>query len=810
MFSIKTNFHNKYSKLLLVLFLGFILRVLLSYFGTLKLDQNTFIAWSNVLVEGGLKNFYAGWSDYLPGYLYILWFLGKAQDLIPISQTLLFKLPAIISDVATGFLIYKIVSKVKNEKLGLLSSAFYVFNPAVLANSTLWGQVDSLTSFFSLLSVYLLPFNFYLSAIALSLGTLIKPQAAFAAPVILYLMIGSKWKLKKILGYTLLSLGIFVLGFIPFSNDKNLALFIFERIKTTLGQYPYTSVNAFNFWGIFGFWQKDTLFLQAVGALSYIGFFLTALNRLKKEKNSQYILLAVSFLLSFLFFTRMHERHFLPTLAPLIIFAFIHNLEILVVYFGFSLSYVANLYYAFNWITYDFARVFSPLVLKIISFLNLAFSGYLFFQLFQKAKINLADLPQKLLIRFREDIEPKKKEEFPKATLSKKQARIILILILTFSFIARIAWIKNPRNEYFDEVYHAFTARTLLNGDPKAWEWWNTPPEGFAYEWTHPPLAKEGMVLGMLIFGENSFGWRIPQVLLGVGAVFLVYLFAKTLFKDEALGLISAGIFSLDGLPLVMSRIGMNDSYFLFFVLLSLYLFFREKNFLSALAFGLAAASKWSSIWAIPIFLVMHFSLKRKITAGYFCYFVIPPLVYLGSYIPMFTMGHTWENFIEVQKQMWWYHTRLKATHPFTSQWWSWPILKRPIWLYTSGESNGFISNIYAMGNPIVFWSGFASVFISIYYSFRNRSKNLGLIVFSYLIFFVPWAASPRIMFLYHYLPSIPFLTISLAHALRKNNKYILPFFFVALLAFLYFFPRYSGLEVPIWLDESYHWFPSW
>ena len=195
-----------------------------------------------------------------------------------------------------------------------------------------------------------------------------------------------------------------------------------------------------------------------------------------------------------------------------------------------------------------------------------------------------------------------KEFSFPKVNLSKKSRGIILAIILTFAFITRVFDLGSPPNEYFDEVYHAFTAKVMMSADSaKAWEWWNTPPEGFAYEWTHPPLAKLGMVAGMKIFGENSFGWRIPGAVLGVVSVFLVYLLGRQIFKDEAVGLLSAGVFSLDGLPLVMSRIGMNDSYILCFALLSIYLFLCRKNFLSALAFGLSIASKWSAIWVIPI-----------------------------------------------------------------------------------------------------------------------------------------------------------------------------------------------------------------
>lgn len=134
----------------------------------------------------------------------------------------------------------------------------------------------------------------------------------------------------------------------------------------------------------------------------------------------------------------------------------------------------------------------------------------------------------------------------------------------------------------------------------------------------------------------------------------------------------------------------------------------------------------------------------------------------------------------------------------------------RPVYLYTSDEIGGMVARIYAIGNPLVFWFGLASITMSAIYAFIERNKKLGLVIFSYLIFFVPWAASPRIMFLYHYLPSIPFMSIAIAYVLRRTPKlifWVVPAFF---LSFIYFYPHWAGISVPIWLDKSYYWVSSW
>lgn len=134
----------------------------------------------------------------------------------------------------------------------------------------------------------------------------------------------------------------------------------------------------------------------------------------------------------------------------------------------------------------------------------------------------------------------------------------------------------------------------------------------------------------------------------------------------------------------------------------------------------------------------------------------------------------------------------------------------RPVYLYTSDEIGGYVGRIYAIGNPLTFWFGLASVILSFIYAIKEKNKKLGLVIFSYVIFFVPWALSPRIMFLYHYLPSIPFLAIAAAYVLRRNMHLILPLFMSTLIVFIYFYPHWTGIHIPLWLDSSYYWFSSW
>jgi len=775
----------------------------------LKLDQNTFIAWSTNLVERGFNKFYLDWSDYFPGYLYILWLLGKLRGFLP--NEILYKLPAIFSDILSGFLMYKIAKKHVDEKKSLIVSSLFLFNPAVFSNSSLWGQVDSIVILFSLLSLYSFERSKFLSAIFLALGTLVKPQTAFLLPVFLYLIFKSKNKIPDCCKFVLTGLLVFVLGFIPFSiSNTSFFNFVLDRFLISANQYPYTSVNAFNFWGIFGFWKPDAEFfpLSILGILIFVLMSLIPFLKKKTSEGEKYIFSALLFLNSFMFLTRTHERHLLPALA-LVCLTMIFIPNSLIVYVLLSLSYVANMAYSYVWITYDYQELFPRFLILAFILVNL-FALCLFIrEIISSKKINFLNL----ITTFWNKIKKSRDgggEYFTRSKLGKKRSRIFLFLILLFSLVTRLYQLNKPENEYFDEVYHVFTARQMLHGNKAAWEWWNTPPEGFAYEWTHPPLAKLFMWGSMFLFEESSFFWRLPGALFGVGVIFLTYLIAKKLFKDETLAIFSAFFLALDGLTLTMSRIGMNDTYLLFFSLLTIYYFLEKKDFLSSVSYGLALSSKWSALWVVPILFLIFLARKKRNFWKLLWFFIIPPVVYLISYLPMFLNGHSLEIFWGMQKQMWWYHTRLKATHPYTSPWWSWPLDIRPVYLFTTNEVRGMVSRIYNLGNPIVFWFGLVSLLSSFLLSFLNKNKTLALVVFSYLIFFIPWSASPRIMFFYHYLPSVPFLAISTGYILRKENRLVLPVFILSFLFFLYFYPHWSGLQIPIWLDKSYYWFTSW
>lgn len=379
--------------------------------------------------------------------------------------------------------------------------------------------------------------------------------------------------------------------------------------------------------------------------------------------------------------------------------------------------------------------------------------------------------------------------------------KLIFLSIFLISLLLRLNGLNHPKDYMFDEVYHAFTAKEYLKGSREAWEWWTSPPKGVAFEWTHPPLAKEIMTFSMLINqSTDSWAWRLPGAALGIISIFLVYKLGVVLFGNKYPALLSAFIFSFDGLSFVQSRIGMNDIYLIAFILLCLLFFFKEQYIYSALAFGLALSSKWAAIYLLPVILLLLISKGRFLKISYFL--ILPLLIYLFTYLPFFILGHDFNQFIQLQQQMFWYHTGLKATHGYASPWWTWPLNLYPVWYYVE-YSKDTIANIFAIGNPVIFWSGITAILLTFLEGVKKRSENLLIIIILFLVFWLPWAFSPRIMFLYHFTPSVPFLSLCLGYQLHQGmeskggKRLTILLLLLIVLGFIAIYPFISAVPLP-------------
>jgi len=137
----------------------------------------------------------------------------------------------------------------------------------------------------------------------------------------------------------------------------------------------------------------------------------------------------------------------------------------------------------------------------------------------------------------------------------------------------------------FDEAHYIPAVRNMLKG-------WAANNE-------HPPLSKALMMLGILIFGDNPYGWRTFITLSGAASVYLVGLIAYELTGNKKLAVLASLFFGFDVSSFNISSIAMLDAPALMFSLLGALLLLRRKWILSGISLGLALLSKTSTPFVI-------------------------------------------------------------------------------------------------------------------------------------------------------------------------------------------------------------------
>lgn len=292
-----------------------------------KVDLDTFSSWFTTAAQYGPRVFYnvVQWSDYPPLNIYIFWGLGSIANVFSLFGTdqmyYLIKLLPSFFDVITTFVIFVYFKKRLNFGKSLLFASFYAFNPAIIINSAIWGQLDAMYSFFILLSLILvLSSKPKLATILLVLSILTKPQSIAIAPLILFLIF-RKYNWKIWASSLLVGLATIFVMIIPFEWSNPL-VFLSDIYLGAYQGYAYTTVNAFNLWALGGLWIRESVVLFAVGWILFgtlVAFTLFVLHK-RFNSSDNLFLIFIAFTLFFGFFmlpTRIHERYLFPSLSIL-------------------------------------------------------------------------------------------------------------------------------------------------------------------------------------------------------------------------------------------------------------------------------------------------------------------------------------------------------------------------------------------------------------------------------------------------------------------------------------------------------------
>jgi dolichyl-phosphate-mannose--protein O-mannosyl transferase/Gpi18-like mannosyltransferase len=362
----------------LLLLIGLLIRLTIAYIilpgSGFETDIATYSSWAQTLYENGPGTFYAvaGFADYPPGYLYLIW-LGThvvsflRGDTIEGTADLL-KLGPILFDVLIAWVLYVLVrrwsaTRKDSLRLGLVAAGLYLFNPVTIYDSAIWGQTDSVGTLLVLLGVAALVRGNSEGATVLAvLAALVKPQFGIVlAPLVGVVLLrrhllraGSSPRHRPLVPeamrswfereqgvvrlFTSAVAGLVVLVVLLAPFRLNPISFI-ELLVRTAGGYPYLSVNAYNPWALVGsggtpplalggWWSPDTIPLLGplpavvIGTALLAAGFLVGIARAGwREDRRSIIIVAIFLALAFFILpTRVHERYMFPIfgLIPLL------------------------------------------------------------------------------------------------------------------------------------------------------------------------------------------------------------------------------------------------------------------------------------------------------------------------------------------------------------------------------------------------------------------------------------------------------------------------------------------------------------
>jgi dolichyl-phosphate-mannose-protein mannosyltransferase len=449
---------------------------------------------------------------------------------------------------------------------------------------------------------------------------------------------------------------------------------------------------------------------------------------------------------------------------------------------------------------------------------------------------------------------------------NKKLAIWGIIVVCLMSIVLRFWGLGRFNVLVFDEVYYAKFANNYLTNT----KFFNS----------HPPLSQYLIAIGIWIgdrlpIGQDTtntltgslhstFSYRWMNALFGSFIPPIVAGLAYQLSQRISYAFLATLFISLDGLFLVDSRYALNNIFLVFFGLLGQLLvliaikYSGSRQLLLMLAaggsFGASAASKWNGLWfLLGIYILLFIARVWKLIKSdrqfsvianllfdrlanipliniFISLVIVPITVYSLLWVPHLIQNPT-PNFIDVQWSILNYHKQINngsEVHPYCANWYTWPLLMRPLAYYFTEYKPNYYYDVHAMGNPLLWWLALAAIFGSMWLVINNswliidrlniekvilapiEELNLNylsvplFVLINYAANLLPWLKVTRCLYIYHYMGAVLFAMMGLAWFvdlwLRSSSKLWqvvgLTTIFGVAASFVFWLPVYLGLSI--------------
>ena len=373
-----------------------------------------------------------------------------------------------------------------------------------------------------------------------------------------------------------------------------------------------------------------------------------------------------------------------------------------------------------------------------------------------------------------------------------------------------------PSQPFFDEVHYLPAARAVLDLE-------------FATNLEHPPLAKQIMALGIWLFGDEPFGWRIMSVLFGTLALFATMRGMWFASQTRAASLLTGLFVSTNFLLFVHARIAMLDVFMVAFTMLALWMCagaIRENErarwrlAIAGIALGCAMAAKWN---AIPLAVLPGLTfLTARLYAGRrrpvrsvrgwpvggmslweaaIWLGALPLTIYALTYWPFLywtvASGQP-TGLIDLHLNMLSLQTQVPEGHPYQSHWWDWAINRRAIW-YLYEAVDGAQRGIMLIGNPVTMWFGLIATGWCAWIGWKERRRDCIALCVLFVASLGLWVVAPKaVQFYFHYFLTGMVVSAALALGVERlwlRGERLVPWALClgAIGFFIYWFPILSA-----------------
>ena len=323
-------------------------------------DTDQFQLWGETARDSGLFTVYANQPrlDYPPLYLAVLSLGFTVQQALQVTPLAVLKFGPILGDI--GLIVLAYVAFYSQRWLRVVVPLALALLPGIIATSAFWGQVDSLWTFFLVLSAMLVKRKRFGWAWAIyAVALLTKFQAIVFLPVIGWLtLLELGW--RKTVRPALLFVGVMAFGLLPFvlGSGPQAAL---RPYLESVGRYNYLTMNAMNPWMLGALFSGEPIASpdypmlpddepllagltgRHIGLALLAGYTLLVLWSAWRQrgKDRTFVIAGALYMGFFILPTQIHERYLYPAMI-LSIFAIAEDRRMAWVAVPLALTYTYN------------------------------------------------------------------------------------------------------------------------------------------------------------------------------------------------------------------------------------------------------------------------------------------------------------------------------------------------------------------------------------------------------------------------------------------------------------------------------------